>query len=235
MSTRISRLGAAALAVALAGPLASVSARAGVTADDERHGSTQSNIGALTGLVVGAAAAGPVGAVLGAAAGIVLGDRYHRQAQAAAALTSSLDKSEAQRARLAGSVGQLDETLKHTDELELSVSFRTDDDAVAVEAVAPLLKLGALAASLPQARLRVAGFADPRGTDAWNNDLSLRRAQNVAAVLSQAGVARERMIIEAHGSSAANCGDGDLDAYALERRVTVRLELAGSGQVARRD
>jgi hypothetical protein len=29
--------------------------------------------------------------------------------------------------------------------------------------------------------------------------------------------------------------DGDLDGYAFDRRVTVRLELARSGEVARRD
>ena len=64
---------------------------------------------------------------------------------------------------------------------------------------------------------------------------ALRRAANVVAVLTSAGVPRERIIVEAHGKSAAGNADGDLDAYALERRVTVRLQLPGSGQVAERD
>ena len=101
--------------------------------------------------------------------------------------------------------------------------------------MSPLLKLGALAASMPQAQVCVAGYADPRGSEAYNDQLSLRRAKNVAAVLSSAGVSAERIVIEAHGKSAAGDADGDLDAYAFERRVTVRLQLPGAGQVAERD
>jgi hypothetical protein len=48
-------------------------------------------------------------------------------------------------------------------------------------------------------------------------------------------VPRERILIEAHGKSEAANADGDLDVYALERRVTVRLQLPASGQVAERD
>jgi peptidoglycan-associated lipoprotein len=101
--------------------------------------------------------------------------------------------------------------------------------------MSPLLKLGALAASLPQAQVSVAGFADPRGAQAYNDELSLRRAQNVAAVLASAGVPRERIRIEAHGSGEAQDADGDLDSYALERRVTVRLQMPASAEVASRD
>ena len=250
MNALTSRLRVAALGVALAGcAAAALPAQAADAADGRGQGSKQSDIGAVTGLAVGALAAGPVGAVVGAAAGALLGDRYHRQAQSSAQLTDSLGRSEAERQRLAQSVsqldsslaqarataGQLDQTLQGTDELGLDVSFRTDDDSVTVQSVSPLLKLGALVASMPQARVRIAGYADPRGSAAWNNDLSLRRAQNVAAVLAAAGVPRERMLIEAHGKSEATAAAGDFDACALERRVTVRLQLQGSGQVARRD
>ena len=187
--------------------------------------------------------------MVGAAAGALLGDRYHRQAQSAAALSADLSRSESQREELLHSVAQLDGSLSearahgvelasqlsHTDQLGLDVSFRTDDDSVRAQAVSPLLKLGALAASMPEAQVCVAGYADPRGSEAYNDELSLRRATNVAAVLVSAGIARERIVIEAHGKSAAGEADGDLDAYALERRVTVRLQLPGSAQVAARD
>jgi outer membrane protein OmpA-like peptidoglycan-associated protein len=250
MNALKSKLRVAALGAALAGCAAAALPAQAADAPEERgQGSKQSDIGAVTGLAVGALAAGPVGAVVGAAAGALLGDRYHRQAQSSAQLTDSLGKSEAEREHLTQRVaqldsslaqaraaaGQLDQTLQGTDELGLDVSFRTDDDSVTVQTVSPLLKLGALVASMPQARVRIAGYADPRGSDAWNNDLSLRRAQNVAAVLAAAGVPRERMLVEAHGRSEATAAAGDLDAYAFERRVTVRLQLQDSGQVARRD
>jgi outer membrane protein OmpA-like peptidoglycan-associated protein len=245
---KTSMLRATALSLALgAGTLAP--AYAGEAADAPGAGSKPADLGAVTGMAVGAVAGGPIGAVLGGVTGALVGDRYHRQAQTRAALRADLERSEAQRAELLQSVAQLDgslaaarvrsaelaATVSRTDQLGLDVSFRTDDDSVAAQAMSPLLKLGALAASVPQAQLCVAGYADPRGSEAYNNELSLRRAANVVAVLTSAGVPRERIIVEAHGKSAAGNADGDLDAYALERRVTVRLQLPGSGQVAERD
>jgi outer membrane protein OmpA-like peptidoglycan-associated protein len=249
MNALTSRLRAAALGAALAGCAAAWPAQATAAAEAPTLASRQANIGVVTGLAVGALAAGPVGAVVGAAAGALLGERYHRQAQSSVQLSERLDKSVAERARLVANVAQLDsslaqaraageqldQALQRTDELGLDVSFRTDDDSVTVQAMTPLLKLGALAASMPQARLHIAGYADARGSEAWNRDLSLRRAENVAAVLAAAGLPRERMLVEAHGKSEAGSADGDLDAYALERRVTVRLQLPDSSQVARRD
>ena len=238
------------LGVALGACMAVLPAYAGEPTDQPGAASKQVNIGAATGIAVGALAAGPVGAVIGGAAGALLGDRYHRQTQSSAALTAELERSEAQRAQLERSTAELDgslaqaraqgeelaATLSHTNELGLDVSFRTDDDSVSAQAMSPLLKLGALAASLPQARVCVAGFADPRGSDAYNAALSLRRAGNVAAVLASAGVPRERILIEGHGKAEADSADGDLDTYAFERRVTVRLQLLpASAEVARRD
>jgi len=234
MTTLTSRLRAGVLGIALAGGVAVWPAYA--CGDERGEGSKQSDIGAVTGLAVGAAAGGPVGAVLGAAAGALLGDRYHRQAQSSAALAADLDHSEAERSRLSESVAQLDQTLQQTEELGLDVSFRTNDDSITTRTMPPLLKLGALVVAMPQARVRIAGYADPRGSQAYNSELSLRRAQGVAAVLMAAGVAPERILIEAHGNTESTSADGDLDGYAFERRVTVRLELPPApGEVARRD
>jgi outer membrane protein OmpA-like peptidoglycan-associated protein len=246
-TTVTATLRAGALGLALGGCLAALPAHASDPPPNQGQGSKQADIGVVTGLTVGALAAGPAGAVIGAGVGALIGDGYHRQAQASAALTQALNQSEAQRAALAHDVArldssltaaraageQLDRTLQNADELALDVSFRTDDDSVTVQFMSPLLKLGALAASMPQARLQIAGYADPRGSDAWNDALSLRRAESVAAVLAAAGMPRERLTVEAHGKSESTCAAGDLDAYALERRVTVRLQIpSGAGQVA---
>lgn len=247
-----SRWRAAAFGAALVAAASTLPVWADNTADPPNAGSKQANIGIATGITVGALAAGPFGAVAGAAAGALLGDRYHREAQTSAQLTDTLNKSEAERERLAQNITQLDnslaqarangerldQTLEHTDEVGLDVSFRTDDDSVLAQSMSPLLKIGALVASMPQARVRIDGYTDARGSDAWNEALSLRRAQNVAAVLAAAGVPRERLLVQAHGKHPAASADGDLDGYALERRVTVRLQLDGdseNSQVARRD
>jgi outer membrane protein OmpA-like peptidoglycan-associated protein len=204
--------------------------------------SKQQNIGVVTGLAIGAAAGGPIGAIVGAAAGAWIGDRYHKQVVARA-------ESDADRTRLAQSVTDLNGTLaheqergekldlalSHTDEVQTDVSFRTNDDSVQTEAMSPLLKLGALAAALPDAKVRVSGYADPRGSAAVNDDLSKRRADAVAAVLASAGVSPDHMIVEAHGKSEATSTDGDMDGYAFDRRVTVRIERPSPEAVARNE
>jgi outer membrane protein OmpA-like peptidoglycan-associated protein len=198
---------------------------------------------------MGAAAGGPIGAVVGVTAGAFLGDRYHQQKAAASALATDLGQSEAERAQLAQHLAELDtvlnaaqvhdmqreQALRQTNELGIDVAFRTNDEAINLQVLPPLMKLGALAAAIPQAKVRVAGFADPRGDDDYNSALSLRRAQGVAAVLTSAGVAPERIVIEAHGNSESTSADGDLDGYAFDRRVSVRLELPSGEAVARRD
>jgi outer membrane protein OmpA-like peptidoglycan-associated protein len=242
------RLGCAVLTGAL-GALVLMPAYGADAANSPGQGNKPADIGAATGFAIGAVAGGPVGAVVGTAAGALIGDHYHRQQQSKQALQADLDTSEAQRAELNADLAQLhsslaatqahdaalDESLQRTDQVGLDVSFRTADDSVNAAAMSPLLKLGALAASLPTAQIHVAGFTDPRGSDTYNDELSLRRAENVAAVLTQAGVPRERIVLEAHGKSASSAEQGDLDAYALERRVTVRLQLTAPEQVARRD
>jgi outer membrane protein OmpA-like peptidoglycan-associated protein len=211
--------------------------------------SKHENIGVVTGLAVGAAAGGPVGAIVGAAAGAWIGDRYHKQVVAKKELATDLSQSEAERNMLTQNMADLNASLadarakgdkldlavKKTDQLQTDVSFRTNDDAINAQAMSPLLKIGALAASMPDVRVRVAGYADPRGSDELNDALSRRRAEAVAAVLAQAGVSKDHMIVEGHGKSESTATDGDLDGYAFERKVTVRLERAGSQEVARND
>lgn len=206
--------------------------------------SRQANIGVATGFAVGAAAGGPPGAIIGAAAGAWLGDTYHRQAQTSGTLTEKLGRSEAQRTLLQGDVARLSDSLEraqtHADQLEQSLSaadevgmdvnFRTDDSAIRAAAVTPLLKLGALAASMPGVRVQVVGYSDPRGTAAHNLTLSQRRAQAVATVLGCAGLPRDRVIVEARGAAPGPDSANDADDFALERRVSVRLILPAAPQ-----
>jgi outer membrane protein OmpA-like peptidoglycan-associated protein len=248
MSSLRMKLRNAVLALVLVGAGAAP-ALAAAADDDPGAGSKQSDIGVVTGLTVGALAGGPVGAVVGVAAGALLGDHYHRQAQAKAALARDLDKSEAERDRLSANLAQLDTsltavrahseqldaTVQRANELGVDISFRTDDDEVTAQSMPLLLKLGALVASMPQAHVNVAGYADPRGSEAWNEALSLRRAQSVASVLVAAGAPRERISVEGHGKTESTSTSGDLDAYALDRRVSVRFAPAGGDQVASRD
>jgi outer membrane protein OmpA-like peptidoglycan-associated protein len=239
-----SRLRAGAIGLTLASIASTSVCAAAVSADGQQEtpkrqavskqaGSKQESIGVGTGFVVGAVAGGPVGAIVGAAAGAWLGDRYHKQSVTNSSLKTDLSKSEADRARLEQNVSELQSTLA---ELQTDVKFRTNDTSVDTQAMSPLLKLGSIAASMPDVKVRVAGYADPRGSDKLNDALSQERAEAVAAVLESAGVSKDQMIVEGHGKSEATTQDGDMDGYAFDRRVTVKLERAGTEQkVARRD
>ena len=223
--------------------------------------SRQESIGLVTGTALGAAAAGPVGAMIGMFAGALLGHRYHEQRVAnrslatqnhdlAArndALAASLSRSEEERRGLAGRLdlatqslaatraqrAELDRTVQLSDDIETDVAFRTADASINGLQLSALRKIGALAASLPPgAKVRIDGYADPRGPATLNDDLSLRRAEAVALALEQAGVSQDRMLIAAHGSSESTSPRGDLDAYAFDRRVTVQLGGAAVAQSA---
>jgi outer membrane protein OmpA-like peptidoglycan-associated protein len=239
-----------ALAVAVAvACVTALPAHAEDTVTVRPKASKQENIGVVTGLAVGAAAGGPIGAIVGAAAGAWFGDRYHKQVVARGELAAGLDKSETDRTRLAENVTELngslaheqergerlDLALSHTDEVQTDVGFRTNDDSIQAQALSPLMKLGALAAALPDATVRVSGYADPRGSVAVNEALSKRRADAVAAVLASAGVSPDHLIVEAHGKAQATSSDGDTDGHAFDRRVNVRIERSSQEAVARNE
>jgi outer membrane protein OmpA-like peptidoglycan-associated protein len=229
---------------------AATAATAGRT---QQAASKQENIGVVTGAAVGAAAGGPIGAVVGMVAGALLGHHYHQQRVANhdlsarnhalstqnRALMASLNQSEQARQALAGKLdlatqslattqaqrAELDRTVELSDEIETDVAFRTADASVNTIQLPALRKIGALAASLPPgAKVRIDGYADPRGPATLNDDLSLRRAEAVAMTLEKAGCPKDELVIAAHGSSESTSPKGDLDAYAFDRRVTVRLE-----------
>ena len=253
---RVGTVGITVAAMALGALPASASQ---AVAGGPQAASKQENIGVFTGIAVGAAAGGPIGAVVGMVAGALLGHRYHQQSVAnhtlAAqnhaleaqnhTLTASLGRSEDERQGLAGRLdlatqsltatqaqrADLDRTVQLSNDIETDVAFRTADTSINSMQLPALRKIGALAASLPPgAKVRIDGYADPRGPATLNDNLSLRRAEAVALTLQQAGVPQDRLLIAAHGSSQSTSPRGDLDAYAFDRRVTVRLEGAAVAQ-----
>jgi outer membrane protein OmpA-like peptidoglycan-associated protein len=200
----------------------------------EKKSSKPENVGAMSGLVIGAVAGGPIGAVVGAVGGAVLGERFHRKDVKNAELSASLSKNEAKMAELRTELAQvqahgeaLGQTLDKTRDLEAAIAFRTNDASLSADDVARLQKIGTLAGAIAQVKVRVSGYTDPRGSEGFNAALSQRRAASVADVLSAAGLPADRLVVEAHGEHESTSSDGDLEGYAFERRVTVRIEQGG--------
>lgn len=246
------RVGTVGITIAAMSLAALPASAAQTTPGTQQAASKQENIGVLTGAAVGAAAGGPIGAMVGIVAGALLGNHYHKQSVAnhdlAAqnqALTASLSESQQDREALAGKLNlasesltaveaqraELDHMVQLSDDIETDVAFRTARTSINSLQLPALRKIGALAASLPPgAKVRIDGYADPRGPATFNDDLSLRRAEAVARALEQAGVPQERLVIQGHGSAESTSPQGDMDAYAFDRRVTVRLQGAAVAQ-----
>ena len=192
--------------------------------------------GVLTGLVVGAAAAGPVGAIAGAASGGWFGDRSHRQDRRAAALAQELVGHEAERRRMTAEIERLNSALARLDTALMSRAnslplealladfhFRTRDAALEAADQEQLRKLGALLAVRTAQPVFVTGFADARGAAGFNFELSTARAEAVADALVEGGLARSQLVVQGAGAPANSDCLIDGDRCAFERHATLRM------------
>jgi outer membrane protein OmpA-like peptidoglycan-associated protein len=77
--------------------------------------------------------------------------------------------------------------------------------------------------SQPEAAFMVEGHTDWKGADAYNVDLSQRRAQSVVDFLVAAGIDPERLQVEAYGESRPVATNETDSGRAQNRRVEIRL------------
>ena len=205
--------------------------------------SKEEAIGVGSGAVIGAAAGGPVGFILGAAIGAKLGERIDRKNDRLASLEGSLDDSRNTVAFLEGDVDRLGgeiERLRTVSRPELvsllqagiamDLLFRTDEHALADTTGDRLSQLAGTLASMPDIRIQLDGFADERGDEAYNLQLSEKRVEFVREQFVAAGVHPDRINVSAHGESVAQ--DASVDSFALERRVSVKLFISDAPSLA---
>lgn len=207
------------------------------------NSSKEENIGVGAGAAIGAAAGGPVGLIVGAAIGAKIGDGFHQRNTRVDALSASLSGSESRVAKLEGDIrvlndeiGDMSSELRQARSLarpellalmqagiEMDLLFRTDEFVLADSTGSRLTELATMLATMPEVHVRLDGFADERGDETYNQQLSVKRADHVKNVLVAGGVAPERITVEAHGESPAS--QQNVDSYALERRVSLTLYI----------
>lgn len=206
----------------------------------------EERLGIGLGLTVGAAAGGPVGAIIGAAIGAKFGDNYHNKNTEIGELQSSLARSSSRVNELESTVADLNRDISVIDSdlrrlqsqsrpellsllqagIEMDLLFRTDEHVLVDGTRSRVAQLAATLASMPDVQVQLDGFADERGDETYNRDLSARRATSIRDLLVANGVAESRIKISAHGETPAN--DTHPDSYALDRKVGLTLFIADS-------
>ena len=114
-----------------------------------------------------------------------------------------------------------------TDGLTVSIPFRTGSWSVEPHLQSRLLTLAEALVDIPCLQVKLAGFADTRGSRRFNRKLSMRRVYAVWTLLARGGLPVERMRLKAHGDRGAMYAKGDRSGYAFDRRVLISFTLGG--------
>ena len=196
--------------------------------------SKEENIGIGSGAVVGALAGGPVGFFVGAVIGAKLGEKAHLKSEQISTLEDSLQNSGQSVAKLQRGVDELTTKLEQVQNtsrpelirlmqagIDMDLLFRTDEFALTDTTGERLTQMAATLANMTDVRIQLDGFADERGASDYNLALSEKRVEFVRNLLIGSGIHPTRVSTSAHGEAVAQ--DQDVDSYALERRVSVRL------------
>jgi outer membrane protein OmpA-like peptidoglycan-associated protein len=193
--------------------------------------------GLLTGAAAGAVVGGPVGAFVGLMVGGIVGDSIGTAKRADARAQALQDELIETRLALVRAGEQLehDAVLMQAlaQRLHADVLFRTGSAELDEAIAAQLVQIGKLMASHPGLEVQLHGFADPRGPREDNLKLSALRAEAVRAALIEGGADPAQIAVTAHGEDLATAQEGDVEAYAWERRVSLSIRPIANASVAR--
>lgn len=205
--------------------------------------SKEENVGIGAGAIIGAAAGGPVGFFIGASLGAMLGDSFHNKSERIDDLNGSLQASHASVVELERDIDALGGEVERLQiiarpklvslmqaGIDMDLLFRTDEFALTDATGDRLAQMAASLASMPDVRIQLDGFSDERGDAKYNYTLSEKRVEFVRNLFIASGVHPTRISVSAHGESVAQ--DENLDSYALERRVSVKLFIEDAQSVA---
>lgn len=96
----------------------------------------------------------------------------------------------------------------------------TAADKLRLDKIATRLK-----AEAPTARLSVTGHTDSRGSDAYNQKLSERRAHSVTDYLVESGISRSSFVaVQGAGETQPVADNNTADGRSMNRRVEIRIE-----------
>lgn len=153
-----------------------------------------------------------IGAGIGAVAGAAIGtymDRQQRELEQATAGTDAeiVRDGDNLYVRMPGTVATFD-----VDSASLRPEFRNTLDDVA-----------RTLANYQETYVDVYGHTDSQGSDAYNMDLSIRRASSVASYLGSRGVNPARIATQGYGESQPIASNATPEGRQMNRRVEIRI------------
>jgi type IX secretion system PorP/SprF family membrane protein len=101
--------------------------------------------------------------------------------------------------------------------------FDTNKSIIRNNSYPHLNNLAALLKRRPEFKVRISGFADARGDDKLNLDLSKRRSESVRSYLIKNGVNEGQLITEYHGERKPAAHNTSADGLQLNRRVEMEF------------
>jgi len=220
--------------------LFNIAAHAGpVTGKTKIH---KDGMGLGLGAIIGGLIAGPPGAIIGAAGGAWYGDKQDKKDEKLAALEQRLSDKQAELAGVQSEFSDMEarrgmemqqvNLQQHVSSLDklsrgitLTVFFRTNSYSLEPENATRIEHLAQYLQDLPEIQLNLEAYADKRGTEEYNQHLSLQRADAVKQALIRGGLQAKRIHSLAYGESGATAIDGDLEGYIFDRRVQIQLSL----------
>ena len=104
------------------------------------------------------------------------------------------------------------------------VNFDFDKATIRPDAVSILREAAKLLKDNPNVRVSVEGHTDSIGSEAYNEKLSLRRAEAVKAFLAQEGIAASRLTTRGFGESQPVASNDTADGRAQNRRVELKTQ-----------
>jgi len=117
----------------------------------------------------------------------------------------------------------LAERLENEGKVDLyGIYFDTDKATLKAESEGTLQQVLALLQGKPELRIAIAGHTDSQASDAYNLDLSKRRAQAVVKWLTDKGIAATRLEAQGFGETQPVADNDSAAGRALNRRVEIR-------------
>ena len=212
------------------------------------------NIGFGTGMLIGAVAAGPIGAILAGVGGVFvaqfinvnddneeLSQALTNEQQAHQLANKKAQQSKAKLQRLESSYQQQLAALENNqqqagqlqaEKLLMSLQFSTGSSEIAPHYQEQVAALAQILNSSPNMKIDLSGYTDLTGEASLNQALSQARVESVKTLLMAQGVEEQQISTFAFGENAPVVANNDREVSFYDRRVVLKLHKSSSNEEA---